>query len=462
MGVFLVVKNNNIKNAIYDFANKQTNGDNFAYISLSITFLVIFLFVLFTFKINSQYTQLLNESRFIKFYPENTLYYQDFNNPKKFKDIKKFKFLENAKSLSFGKIYQERGNSNYLIIAKANEDIDIPKNLKNSFVLKEADYIFISDNETILFDLVKRIESKNYGFFGNRNVKNAIKKLPADRDETVIIQNPFYFDDSIDNSYTSIFNRLFSTCALSIKNKDTVEISGFFNYKENNIFGAAILNEVFDFFSPKTMTINYLNKDNLAFFIGIKNFDKLANIFWFLNKNLKNNYTDTFNAIEEDFNLNLKDEFVDYLKGNAFFYIFQSKEGIEPLVVLETKRDFSSQIKKLSMFLPLPTNNLKISERELNSGTINVLSYKNYPKELHYTTKANLFLLGFQNIIEEYTSENKLGSFVSHNDVNVFLDFKYSNTSKFIHSDKYKNAVVAIDFDENLNFNILLTPIEGK
>lgn len=461
MGVF-AVKSNDIKNAIYDFANNQTNGDNFAYISLSITFLVIFFFIFFTVKINSQYAQLLEDSRFVKFYPENTLYYQDFNNPNNFKDIKNFKFLKNANSLGYGKIYPERGTPYYLIIAKSDEDIDIPQNIPGSFLLKQDDYIFISDSETVLFDLVKRIETKQYGFFENRNVKNAIKKLPEDRDETVIIQNPFYFDSSIDNSYASIFNKLFSSCAFSIKNDDIVKISGFFTYKENNIFGAAVLNKLFDLFSPKTMTINYLNKDNLAFFVGIKNFDKLANIFYFLNKNLKNNYSDTLNAIEEDFNLTLKDEFVDYLKGNAFFYIFQSKEGLEPLVVLETKKDFSSQINKLAMFLPLPSNTLKLSEREMNSGTINVLSYKNYPKELHYTTKANLFLLGFQNIIEEYTSENKMESFVSHNDVNVFLDFKYSNASKFIHSDKYKNAVVTIDFDKNLNFNILLTPIEGK
>ncbi len=372
----------NLKTAIYEFADKQTNGDKFAYVSWCVTLIVIIFFIFFTVKINDRYNELLNCSRFAKFYPENTLFYQDFNNPQNFKYLKDFKFLKSANSLSYGKIYSERGNSYYLIIAKINENIDVPEKIKNAFIQKQDDYIFISDSETVLFDLIKRIELKKYGFFEQRNVKNAIKKLPQDRDETVIVINPFYFDNEIDNSYISIFNKLFSSCAFGIKNKDMVEIRGFFNYKENNIFGAAILNEVFDFFSPKLMKINYLNKERLAFFVGIKNFDKLANIFCFLNKNLKNNYTDTLNAIEEDFNLTLKDEFVDYLKGNAFFYIFQTKDGLEPLVVMETKRDFSAQVKKLSMFLPLPSNNLKISERELNSGTVNILKYKNYTKEL--------------------------------------------------------------------------------
>ena len=452
----------NIKTAIYDFANKQTNGDSFAYVSLFVTFIVIALFVFFTININSRYHELLDGSRFAKFYPENTLFYQDFNNPKNFKYLKKFEFLKNANSISYGKIYPERGEPSYLIIAKSVEDIKIPEKLKNIFVLKHDDYIFVSDSETILYDAIKRIEKNDYGFFELRDVKNAIKKLSDDRDETVIIINPFYLDNDIDNSYISIFNKLFSSCAFGVRKGEIVEVSGFFNYKENNIFGAAILNEFFDFFSPKTMTINYLNKDNLAFFVGIKNFDKLANIFCFLNKNIKNNYTDTLNAIEEDFNLTLKDEFVDYLKGNAFFYIFQTNEGLEPLIVMETKRDFSSQVKKLSMFLPLPTNNLKISERELNNGTINVLKYKNYPKELHYTTKANLFLLGFQNNIEDYVSEKNIESFVSKNDVNLFLDFKYPNASKFINTKNYKSAALSIDFDENLNFNLLLTPKEGK
>ena len=98
---------------------EETPDIKYEYFRAIKTFCIIMIIFCAGFLLQKEYNALLENSRFLKFYPFETLYYEDFSDAK---DFKRIKLEKDYSSLGYGIFKDKRGNDKFLIVAKTTED----------------------------------------------------------------------------------------------------------------------------------------------------------------------------------------------------------------------------------------------------------------------------------------------------------------------------------------------------
>lgn len=404
------------------------------------------------------YLSMLENSRFMRFYPASTVFYQDFTS---IGDFEKFELPSEYKSVSYGIFKDERGKDKFLMIART-PDADTPIiDTKDYSLFTKDGYTFISNSDKELINLQKRIAVKNYEFIKTTNIKNMLKKLDAKRDYTIVVTDINYTGIPLDADTKNIFAKIFDKSVIQLyRQKDGVSIKGEVVFK-NKIAGiAATAKAITENFANRNIAIEYFDKDKVIFVAGVKDFDLWTKAFLKITQTMQGNqYGETFNLIQSGFNSDVEEDIVKKLSGNAVFYLFKDKKDLHPMIVVETKRDLVNQAQKYLSFLQLQ-NNSKFSEKQINNQTYNILSTGFYPYNLSFTTtNENLFVLGHQNIIENYLGEKPKEKVIKKCDFYLFSDLQktplFKNNKGFW--DGYKTIELELKLTPSVNFEGKLT-----
>ena len=417
------------------------------------TFCLIMIIFCIGFIFRKGYFDTLENSRFMKFYPTSTVFYQDFTNIGEFKE---FKLPKDYQSISYGIFKDDRGKDKFLMVAKTpDSDTPIIDTKEYSLFTKDG-YTFLSNSELELKNLKKRIETKNYEFIKDKNIKKLIKNLDKNRDYTIVITNIEYIGLPIDEDIKKIFDKVFDKTIIQIFNRNNgIEISGEITFKNNIIDIAATAKQITENFTNRNIKIDNFNTTNLALVMGVKDFDLWTKTFLQITKTLQDNqYSETFNLIQNDFNTNFEEDIAQKLDGNAVLYLFNDKKTLHPMIVLQTKKDIVKQAQKYLSFLQLQ-NISELKEKEVNNRTFNVLSSGFYPYNLSFTTlDTNLFILGHQNIIESYINDENKNSAAKKCDFYLFANISKTpilNKNKGFWSN-YKTMEFELHLSPSINF----------
>jgi len=422
------------------------------------TFCIIMVVFCIGFILKRDYNNLLDNSRFLKFYPENTLYYEDFSDAK---DFKKIKTSDNYSSLSYGIFKNERGIDKFLIVAKTEEEnTPILDKRKYSYFIKDG-YAFLSNDISELMNVQTRLSQHKYAFLKHKGIKKAISKLDKTRDYTIIIDNSSYANLKVTSDIEKAVDKVFDKAVIQVFNENNgLRFNGEITF-ENNLAGAAInIKKLSECFTNRNIKIGTFQKDNIALIVAVKDFDLWTQAMIDLSKNLpKNQYSETVSLIQNIFNSDVETDIVKKLNGNAVFYLFKEKRDLHPMLTIETKQDIESQVQKYFSFLQL-SNSLQLSKKEINNQQLNILKGKVYPYNLSFgMLDNNLFLLGHQKIIENFIENSKSEVIEKDSD---FYFFANINKTPALKKNKgfwngYKTLEVNLFLKPHITFNGTMT-----
>ncbi len=382
------------------------------------TFCIIMVIFCVGFILRKNYENMLENARYLKFYPTPTIFYQDFSNDK---ELSMPDFARDFASMSYGIVKDDRGKDKFLVVAKT-PDTDTPIiDTKDYSLFTKNGYTFISDSNDELKAVQARLKTNDYGILKDPSVKKLVKKLDKNRDYTIFTTDAKYVDLPLDVDSKSLLGKVFEKGILQVyKTDDGIKFNGEVLYKNKIATAAAKIKRLAESFANRSIKIEDFDKEHLAFIAGVKDFDVWAKGFFMItNSLLDSRYNSTFELIETNFNSDVETDIIQKLNGNAVFYLFNDKKNMHPLLLMETKRDLTQSAQKYLGFLQLQ-NNSKMSEKEVNDTTFNVLSSKLYPYDLGFTTFSDkLFVLGHQDIVEKYAGTDKK-DFLSKN-CDIFL-----------------------------------------
>ncbi|MDD3593721.1 MAG: hypothetical protein PHX18_03735 [Candidatus Gastranaerophilales bacterium] len=395
--------------------------------SAILTFLVILIFAFFAFYMQAKYSDILVKSRFLKFYPSNTMVYKDFDSPKALKSFDVPFDTKDVKAFSWGAIKNTETTNNVLFILKNNtteEEDTLIREKQGFYYFVNDEYTYISDSEIELELLKDRIIANKFEIFESKNIKYLVKNLEDKRNATFIILNSNYLNELTNMSLPA---RFLDKTAFSVTYNDEGFISdGVITFKDKKLVMAVWLKELLSIFNPETPFVEFFNENNIAAVIWVNNFDLFAKSFSFLRKNIGDNqYTTLLNLLEDTVNLNFEFDIAQNLKGDGVFYLFNQKKQLQPMLLLETKKDIATPVRKAFDSMQFQKNT-KISQIEVNRQTVNVLSSKYLPYNLNFTNlNDEKFLIGHQAILEKYlTSQKSKIELPSDTDVFVYLNTK--------------------------------------
>lgn len=393
------------------------------------TFCIIMIIFCAGFLLQKEYNTLLENSKFLKFYPLETLYYEDFADAK---DFKRIKLQKEYPSLGYGIFKDNRGNDKFLIVAKTNENnTHIIDTKEYSYFVKNG-YAFLSNDNKELENIQQRLKIKDYEFLKNKNIKQAIKKLSPNRDFTIMVNSTGYANLEATEDTAYLIDRILDKAVIQVfKENDNLIFDGEISFENDLATFAVNLKRLSETFVNRKIKIENFNTNNRAVVLGVKDFDLWTQFFVNVLKNLpQNQYSETLALMQNIFNTNVENDIVKKLNGNAVFYLHKTQKDFHPMITVETKRDIASQAQKYFSFLQL-SNSLKVSEKEINNKSLNILSSKFYPYNLIFgTINDKMFLLGHQDIIENYTQTlektitPKKSDFYFFADINKFPNLK--------------------------------------
>ncbi len=440
-----------------DTSNHEINDDSadlkYEFYRAIKTFCVIMIIFCLGFVFKKDYDNLLNNAGFIRFYPATTVFYQDFKDGSDFNEMK---ISFDYSSLSYGIFKDEKEIDRFLLVAKTTEENMPVSETGKYFYFVKTGYLFLSDSESEILHLQNRIKSGNNGFLNQRNVKRVVKNLDKNRDYTLIIDDMHYSNIDITTGANDTLDKIFDKVIVQgFKTDKGLNFSGEVVFN-NDIAGLAMnLKHLRECFTKRNIKIVDFDKDKIALILAVRDFDLWAQTLVTLSKSLPDNqYSETLKLIQILFNTDVESDIVKKLNGNGVFYLFTDKNDFHPLLTIDTKQDIAEQVGKYLGFLQL-TNGLKLSEKEVNKKQLNVLTSKFYPYNLSFATiNGNLFLLGYQNIIE-HLIENNVDS------VNKTSDFYfYSDITKLPVFDRKKSMIcdyrifeIEFSFTNNIVFN---------
>ncbi len=440
-----------------DIVEKESDT-GFAFFRTIKTLCLIMIIFCISFVYKKGYIEMLENSRFMRFYPASTVFYQDFTS---IGDFEEFQLPSEYQSVSYGIFKDERGKDNFLMVAKT-PDADTPIiDTKEYSLFTKDGYTFISNNGAELMNVQKRVSEKNYEFIKDNNFKKMLKKLDKKRDYTIVITDANYIGIPIDTDTKNILSKVFDTSVIQLYKQDNgFHIKGEIIFK-NKIAGmAATAKSITENFTNRTISIESFDTDKIALVAGVKDFDLWTKTFMQATKTMqKNQYGETFNLIQNGFNSNVEEDIIKKLSGNAVFYLFKDKKDLHPMIVVQTKRDLAKQAQKYLSFLQLQ-NNSKLSEKQINNQTYNILSTGFYPYNLSFTTSnENLFILGHQNIIESYLNKEPKEKITKKCDFYLFADLNktplFKNNKGFWSG--YKTMELELKLAPSVNFEGKLT-----
>ena len=330
----------------------------------------------------NRYKNMLDNSRFMKFYPQTTVFYQDFKNMGNFSNMQ---LPQKYQAISYGIVKDDRGKDKFLMVAKT-PDKDTPIiDTENYSLFTKDGYTFISNSNEELKNLQKRLETKNYEFIKNKNLINLIKNLDKNRDYTILITNLDYIGIPIDEEFKTSADKIFDKAIIQIYNeKNGIKFKGELTFENDIANIVANIKMLADGFSNKEILIDSFNKENASLIIGIKNFDLwIKAISNFLKTRSTNQYKNTFKQIQKDFNFDIEKDIIQKLNGNAVLYLSEDKDTLAPLIILETKQDLAKEAQKYLGFLQLQ-NNSKMTEKEVNQKNLTVFSNNRYPHNFSF------------------------------------------------------------------------------
>ena len=424
--------------------------------------IVMVFFVGFVFKKN--YDDMLENSRNLKFYPSSTVLYIDGLDAKGV--AKEFNVSNKNVSLaSYGIFKDEHGNDKFLIaIATPDEEDSHIIAKKNYSLLASQGYTFVSNSEKELTNVKNRQETKEYAFLKNKNIKKALKTLAPYRVKTIIVDDVSYVGIPINHDARKAMNKIFDKIIIqTFEDFKTIEFSGEVTFNNKMASVAVKLNNLREKFAKRNIKVEQFNKKNLAMVVGVKDFDLWSTTMMRLVKSMPDNqYNATLSLIQSVFKFDIEKDIVKQLNGSAVLYIYSGKKTLHPMLLLETKKDLAVQGKKYLNFLQL-TNNAKLSEKQIQDKTFNVLSSGFYPHNLSFgSLDESMFILGHQSIIEKFIdSEQK--DFVTENcDIYFYSDIKKvtANAKKTKNKsfwNDYKSVEIRAFMSPNINFSGRIT-----
>ncbi|MCR4880989.1 MAG: hypothetical protein K6A44_03445 [bacterium] len=422
------------------------------------TFCLIMIFFSIGFLLKKNYSDMIKNAGNMRFYPSSTVFYLDGIEEKKTEQ--EFPFLKNSSLISYGLVKDSHGEDKFLIAAytpDAENTHIIPKKGYSFITLNK--YTFISDSEDELLELKKRLETHNFVFLKNKNIRKALKTLDGNRSKTIIISDVSYTGIEINKDARKALNKILDKIIIqTFENDKEIKFLGDVSF-ENKFADAALnLNNLREKFARKSIKIEKFNEKNLALIVGVKDFDLWSTTVVKMVKSLPDNqYNATLSLIQDVFNFDIEEDIVKQLNGSAVLYLYSDKKIMHPMLLLETKKDLAAQGKKYLDYLQL-TNSSKLSEKQLNDKTFNVLSSGFYPHNLSFgSIDNNMFILGHQNIIEKYLEANNITFDEENCDIYFYSDIKKlyqqpKKNKKKSFWEKYKNIEVKVFMSPNVNF----------
>ena len=423
------------------------------------TFCLILVFFVIGFFLKQNYTQMLENSRNMQFYPETTLLYIDGIDTEDL--IKEFGFEKNISSASYGLFQDSHGNDKFLIVVKTpdREDTHIVTRKDYSSVTVNK-YTFLSNSEEKLLEFQKKEGYRRNSFLKNKNIRKSLKTLDKARTKTIIVSDISYIGIAINPDARKTINKIIDKIIIqTFENNEEITFSGNVTF-ENKIADAALnFNKLIEKFAKKDIKIEKYDTENLAMIIGVKDFDLWSTTLMKIIKSFPDNqYNATISLIQSVFNFDIEEDIVKQLNGNATFYMYSDKKVLHPMLLLETKKDLAVQGKKYLNFLQL-TNNSKLSEKQMNNKTFNVLSGGFYPHNLIFgSIDDSLFILGHQNIIESFLNREKEEFTQENCDIYFYSDIRKitlplkSNKTKSFWT-RYKNIEMKIFMSQGIYFS---------
>ncbi|MCQ2957676.1 MAG: hypothetical protein MJ180_02115 [Candidatus Gastranaerophilales bacterium] len=302
----------------------------------------------------------------------------------------------------------------------------------------------------------ERLKLNRHDYLSNANIKKTLKTLDKNRTNTIIISDANYIKLPISDDVKSGLNKIFDNVVIEVfEDDDEIEFKGEINFK-NNIAGFLTnIKQLNGCLNDRKIKISNFKANDVSMIVGVKDFDLWTQALVKITQNITNNqYSNTFNLIQNGFNSNVEEDIVNNFNGNAVFYLFNDKREMHPMLSIEAQEDLSKQVQKYFTFLQLP-NNLKLTEKEINKKTLNILKSKFYPYNLVFgAVDDNWFLLGHQHIIEQYIEYKN-------------NDFKYKDNDFYFYSNirkspalrkrdcvlrKYRDIEVEVSLTPTLNF----------
>jgi len=443
-----------IKKIILKEIQEKHTDANYDYYRLIKTLCLIMIIFCIGIILRNKYSNLMENSRFLKFYPETTFFYQDF------KDIGTFSKLEipqEYRKFSYGIFRTNLGEEKYLFIAQTQTPNTPIINSGQYFLFTNNSYTFISNYPQELENIQHRIQKKQFALLKDTSFRKLIKKLDQNRDNTIIVSDFNYLNLPVDKEFKEQIGTIFDKVVVETKKTNNgLIIDGEIIFK-NKIAGlAANAKRIAEKFSLRKIKIENFKTQQPIIIVGVKDFDLWTKTLLQITKNLpQNQYIKTFNLIQNNFHSDIEKDIVKKLNGNAVLYIFKENEVFHPLLTVETNRNLVNQARKYFDFLQVQ-NKSRFEEKEIDDKIFSVLNSGFYPHNLSFANFGdNLFTLGHQNILEAYARKNPKNYFTSSGDFYIFADIQnieFTKKHKGFWSG-YKNIELKFTLAPNVNFH---------
>ena len=423
------------------------------------TFCLILIIFLLGFFLKKNYFGMMENSRNMRFYPVSTVFYIDGIDGKSL--VKDLGINGEFTLSSYGIFKDAYGKDKILAVLASGDAEESPIIKKGEYsVLTSNGYTFISNSEDEITEIKKRISRKHYEFLKNRNIKKMLKTLDVDRTKTIIAGDISYIGIEINPDARKAINKIFDKAVIqTFENDKEVTFSGEVSFKNKVADAALNVKKVSENFLKEDIKIEQFKNENPVLIIGVKDFDLWSKTFVKILKTLPDNqYNNTLKLIQTVFNFDIEEDIVKQLNGSAVFYMYSQKHALHPMLLLETKKDLAEQGKKYLNFLQL-TNSSKLSEKQVNDKTFNVLSSGLYPYNLSFgSIDDSMFILGHQNIIEKYLKENNTKVKEEKCDIYVYSDIKKlfalsKNKRNKSFWRNYKNIELKLFVSPNITFS---------
>jgi len=387
------------------------------------TFCIIMIIFCMAIVFRTCYLDMLNNSRFLKFYPKTTVFYQDFTDIGEFRELQ---LSEEYQSLGYGIFKDDRGKDRFLLVAKTpDSDTPIIDTPEYSMFTKDG-HTFLSDSPEELEKLLERIKHSRYEFLQDNNVKKLVKNLDENRDYTILIADADYIGLPLDAEIKTVLNKILDKTIIQVyKTENGVDVKGEITFKNKVVSIASKAKHLTESFAFRKIKVEKFSDEKPVVVFGVKDFDLWTKTFMQVAKSLpKNQYSATLALIQNDFNSDVEVDIIEKLNGNAIFYLFNDKEVLHPMLFLETKQNLVAQVKKYFNFLQLQ-NSSTITEKEVDDRTFNILSSAIYPYNFSFGEYENRsFIVGHQNIVENYVENKNKEVFPINSDFYLYADVK--------------------------------------
>jgi hypothetical protein len=441
------------------------------------TSVVIIILLILLIPVRQRYNDLFRQSRHLAYYPKETQVYFDVKTNKFNSQIKSNKYFSglanNSEYFSFG-FWKLNKSSRYGKLAafqfktKEQPVLYVQKlktenykhhtisymEDKSKFYTIDKENLFISDNASVLKELIDRIENGRKGLFELKNIRNVLGQLDKSRNGTV-----FILDHNI-ISGTSFAKKIpglsklvdyFDISAFAVDlDGDNITAEGktiidYKKIKDRNIISS------FKNFNKEHSSLdeNCFVPEKAMMYASVGNLKNILNLVLAVNDiKQQPEYKQILDVAKDATGLDVENDLLDKFNGCSSFVLTPSGKNVEAVGLFKTSKNVQPDVIKLANFLQMQNNSIKFVDTTIEGYSLSYLKANKSPYSVYFgNLNDGNFVIGQQNAIKEIINAIKNDQTAQYAmpkaQVAVYLD---ANAAKTIISRLKRSNILATDY----------------